>query len=122
MIRRLNSWVEMAILAQPDGCTGRRESSSVCILAHRPAASEPHCWHMKLQRTCVLSILLVLGSLGLCGCATTGQMDTSTKTEEDKQWDDMTTAQQIGYCLWWPLQWGLLWGGLHPQWTWILKV
>jgi hypothetical protein len=56
---------------------------------------------------CLLLVVTCFGS----GCATTGHDDTSVKTVEDKKWEDLTTAQKIGYSMWLPLQWGLYFGG-----------
>lgn len=62
------------------------------------------------QRSLLFSALLI----SLCvlpGCATTHHEDTAATTSEDKEWEDMTTAQKVGECLWWPLQWGIYYGG-----------
>lgn len=60
----------------------------------------------------LVTCCLLLVSIGfLAGCATPRQADTPAKTAEDKQWEDMTTAQKIGYYMSWPVQWGLLYGG-----------
>jgi hypothetical protein len=54
-------------------------------------------------------------ALGFAGCATT---DTSSKeyqstdrSEFSKQWDDMTPVEKTESALWWPVQYGLLFGG-----------
>ena len=66
---------------------------------------------MRTLRVYVTCCLLLVGIGFLAGCATTGHQDASTKAAENKEWEDMTTAQKIGYCMWCPLQWGLYFGG-----------
>ncbi len=77
------------------------------VKAHR------HRRHNKsLQLHVYVTFCLLLVVTGFCsGCATTGHDDTSAQTVEDKEWEDKTTAQKIGYAMWWPLQWGLYFGG-----------
>jgi hypothetical protein len=71
---------------------------------------------MKMRRILAFEICLfiTIGSCALCGCATnahTGDHDISASIEAERQWDDLTTTQKIGYSLWWPFQMGLLAGG-----------
>jgi hypothetical protein len=68
---------------------------------------------MKTLRAFATCCLLLAGTGFLSGCATTGRADVDASAQEaqNKQWDDMTTAQKVGYYLWWPVQWGLFWGG-----------
>jgi len=64
---------------------------------------------MKPLRVFFIRFLLMIGMLGFVGCATTSATNHDTDwAEYAKQWDDMTPAQKVGTCLWWPLQVGLL--------------
>jgi hypothetical protein len=66
---------------------------------------------MKTFRAFLICCLLTMATLGFTGCASIGHGDTASEAAQDQQWDDMTAAQKIGTCLWWPLQYGLLVGG-----------
>lgn len=66
---------------------------------------------MRTLPVYVTCCLLIVGAGFWGGCATTGHEDASTKPVEDKEWEDMTTAQKVGYYMSWPLQWGLYVGG-----------
>lgn len=63
---------------------------------------------LRIYLTCCL---LLVGTGFLTGCATTGHEDASTNALGDTGWEDMTTAQKVCYCMWWPLQVGLYFGG-----------
>lgn len=70
---------------------------------------------MKAFRAFFGHCLLLAALLGSAGCATTS---TASKENEStdwsgfaKQWDDMTPVEKTENVLWWPLQYGLLFGG-----------
>ena len=76
---------------------------------------------MKRSRAYLLSCLLVLGA-SVCGCASlrptegvyggSGVIETANcEARKEKDWDDMSLAEKIGNCAWWPFQWGCMLGG-----------
>jgi len=65
---------------------------------------------MKSLRVFAICCVLLVGTGFFTGCATTGGSDGWIEPPENRQWDDMTTAQKIGNWMWWPLQEGIYYG------------
>jgi hypothetical protein len=66
---------------------------------------------MRALRTIATCCLFLVATGLLTGCATDRQADTPAKIAQDKQRNDMTTAQKVEYFMSWPVQWGLFYGG-----------
>jgi hypothetical protein len=66
---------------------------------------------MKTLRVFFIRCFLINALVVLMGCATTEHYETEGQSTQDNQWDDLTAAQKVGTCLWWPFQFGLLVGG-----------
>jgi hypothetical protein len=68
-----------------------------------------------MRRHCasIACFLLLVGMCLMSGCATvSGQQDSASATNQNSPWldpdaaadfDEMTTAQKVTYCLWWPV-------------------
>jgi hypothetical protein len=64
---------------------------------------------MKTLRTHICC--LIMASVLVSGCATTGHQDVSASESETQAWDDMTPAQKFLFYTAWPIQCALMWGG-----------
>jgi hypothetical protein len=76
---------------------------------------------MKQIRIYAVHALLAVAVLSFSGCADvqpskelgrSGVIEPAKPDEEEKAWDDMTPLEKAEYCLWWPIQWGLVFGGI----------
>jgi hypothetical protein len=70
---------------------------------------------MKTFRLFFCRCLLISVSLGFAGCATTSTTSKENQStdwsEFAKQWDDMTPIEKAEDVVWWPIQYGLFFGG-----------
>jgi len=58
---------------------------------------------MKAFRISIFCCLLIVGSSGISGCATTEHTDNANKQEQGNAWKDMTTAEKVAVIPLWIL-------------------